>query len=119
MAVTGSGTIMTEQEWRNQLKVGDEVVILSSGAPDSISTIARITKTLLIIGGADSRRKFRISDGCSPGGGYHHTSLAEPTQERTNEIRRVNLARWLRRVEWKTLSLETLREVYKLAKNST
>lgn len=108
---------MTEQAWLNQLKVSDEVVILSGGFGtfDSISTIVRMSKTLFFTG---TGQKFRITDGRSPGSGYYHASLIEPTKERTDEIRRDNLARLLRRVEWKTLPFETLRAVYRLVKST-
>lgn len=103
-----------EKEWLDNLKVGDRVVIL--GSQDYLSKVERFTKTLIITEGG---RKFR-KDGASPGSGWDRGILVEPTPERVNTIRHDHLANHLRNFSnWKRLSLETLRGIYKLTKEGS
>lgn len=106
--------MMSNNEWRDNLKVGDRVVIGGYTA-DTISSVERLTETLIITNGG----KFRRRDGCSPGNGWHRNTLQEPTPEVVDRIRQENLARKFCHYDWKTLPLETLRAVFKLLPKGT
>ena len=95
-------------EWLDNLKVGDKVVI--GGGPMAITTVGRLTKTLIITKGGT---KFRRRDGTSPGE-WTTGFLQEPTQEIVEQIKQGNLASKLRGYDWRSLPLEILVKVYNL-----
>lgn len=107
---------MNESEWLQNLKVGDAVFISGSGgmgSADCVSSVKRLTKTLIITEGGS---RFRRDNGWSQnsGGGYYRRYLQEPTQQKLDDIRKVLLAAQFKRIKWETLSLKTLEAVKKL-----
>ena len=92
--------------WLEGLRVGDRVII-SDHAGNFVTTVQRLTKTLIIT--VQGKCKYRRSSGQCVG--YSYGSLAEPTQANMDRIARLNLARHLRKYDWKRLSLETLRTI--------
>ena len=100
-------------EWLENLKVGDQVVVMSGGgymSRDYVSTVKRLTKTLIV---TENDRGFRRSDGRSPGGIYHDF-LEEPTLQRLGQIKQIWLATKLKAFSWKLLPLETLEAINNL-----
>jgi len=103
-----------EYNWLQNLKPGDKVIRSSTGigAPDTVSTVERVTSTQIIIG-ADKYRKVngrRISDSS-----WYSVWLAEATPERIAEIdckkRRLSLCRKLQDVQWGKLPTPILEAV--------
>ncbi|KKL44626.1 hypothetical protein LCGC14_2363770 [marine sediment metagenome] len=102
-------------EWLDNLKVGDRVIIQGRLAiADSVSTVERFTKTLIII---KSGIKFR-KDGHAPGQ-WPTAMLTEPTPERLDVIRQRNLAYYLKTLRWRDLPLAKLVEVHGLLTKGT
>lgn len=104
-------TLGMNQEWLDNLKVDDAVVILGRDR-DWISTVERFTKTLIITKGG---KKFR-KNGTSPGSIWDNETLTEPTEERLGTIRRAKLAARLKAVKWKALRLEVLRKIAEIVR---
>lgn len=83
-------------QWLEQLKPGDPVVVSSSRSRKYLTKIDRITKTPLVIKrknfvGEYYEVKFRRSDGFAPGDSWPRERLLEPTPELFEEIRREKL----------------------------
>lgn len=113
-----------DNEWLNNLKVGDEVVVSEGGIANRVfrSTVERLTKTLIFIKGG---QKYRRRGGHSPGT-WDTGFLLEPTpenleqvKESTLKIMRRSLARRLREYTWHKLPLETLEAIEKLLPKGT
>ncbi len=107
-------------EWLENLKVGDTVIVSGGdlNSRDYVSTVVRFTKTLIIVNNQRIGVKFR-RDGRSRGGGFHPLWLQQPTQEALDEIMQTTLAIRCSRHDWKSLPLETLREVAGLLCNAS
>lgn len=106
-------------EWLNNLKYGDEVVVISEGAftasRSKIARVSRTTATQIIL---DSGTRFRKADGRRVGADSFSTlSLARPTEELRAEICKSALVEKLRRVTWEKMSADTLTKVWEIAKN--
>ena len=100
------------ETWLANLKVGDRVIV--AGVEDYVTTVDRLTKTLIIL-----KNKTRFNKDGHPPGSWSRTYLEEPTEERVNVIRQANLAWMLHQYDWKKLPLETLRKVRELMQNSS
>ncbi len=102
---------MTDNEWLSNLKAGDDVCIdikRRVGGVTSIRKVDRLTKTQIIVG----HTKFRRSDGRQIGvGGWTTTLMAEPTQERRDEVEKAILSRMLKGLTWDEYPLKLLRKV--------
>lgn len=88
-----------EAAWRNQLKVGDTVVVDSGyGIRDLVlAKVTRATATQIDAG----HQTFKRENGWRRGGsGYHSAYLREPTPERVHVIRRAHAVNRLRDVRW-------------------
>lgn len=100
-------------DWIQNLKVGDRVVKLSGGgigSCDSISTVERFTKTLII---TKSGGRFSRLDG-TQSAGHFCDRITQPTQELVDKIIRDVLIRKFTRYDWNELPIQTLREIRKL-----
>jgi len=108
---------MNEYEtWLDNLAVGDKVFQTASGAlgsTDSISTVERITKTLIVT----KTSRFSRHNGTSPGGGYYHSRLEEATQENIDSIRKNQLVAAFKRFDWDALTLDKLNAINALRKS--
>ena len=97
--------------WLSELNVGDKVILTGGGwhSDHTVEEVDRITKTLIIL---KSSRRFRKSNGYSPGESYRRTSIKQWTQAAEDEIK-LQLARkknikFLQGLDFKKLSDETL-----------
>lgn len=74
---------MTELEWREQLKAGDEVII-DGGSQNrlELSTVLRVTKTQIIIRYGRSEQPYRKKDGFQVASdGWYRRYIVMPTVE--------------------------------------
>ena len=69
---------MSDTTWFANLKVGDEVAVVSRWMGVSILSVERITKTLIVL---TDGQKFNIVSGRAPGTGYSKNSIKPVTQE--------------------------------------
>lgn len=107
-----------KNDWLKSLKVGDTVIVESSGAYRGrmIDTIERLTKTQIIT----SVGKFRRNSGDEVGDYNTWTSkwIKEPTPEMINNIiyekKRESAIRVIRHTEWKKIDLEKLVRIMKV-----
>lgn len=84
-------------DWLSNLKVGDVVIVHGSGLHgDSIDKVAKLTKTQIVL---ERGSRFRRSDGCQPGDGYHMGHLGKPSKERIDGIRREMMARRIHNIK--------------------
>ena len=93
------------QAWLDGLKVGDEVAV-----GNRLSKVARLTNTLIVVGGSG---RFRKQNGRQYGNHYGQY-LMEPTQEVKERIERYRLRDTLRAADWLIFPLATLRKVNEL-----
>lgn len=82
---------MNKQAWLDQLKVGDKVIVSAHFDRNYISTIERITKTLIII----KQGRFRKDGGlCQGSGWYRREFISEPTKDKLDAIKHSYLYKW-------------------------
>ena len=83
------------KEWLNNLKVNDKVITLSSYSSRQITTIKRITKTMLIL---TNRMRFNKTSGYSVGNNASNwcSNILEAYDEKkAKKIKRVNQEQYL------------------------
>ena len=83
-------------EWLQQLKVGDELFFGSWGSTPYPCTVTKITKTQIVVAYNDGRCKERFNrvSGRSIGGGsWHRNRLIQDTPEMRNDVEREMLRR--------------------------
>lgn len=93
-------------EWLDNLKAGDDVIIEGRFGDGDLNKVSRLTKTFVIVG----RSKFRRNDGYAPGR-CNFAQIVEPTKERRDAIRRHMWADKLQQHKWRYESLETLEKI--------
>lgn len=94
-------------EWLENLKVGDNVVVEDNRGRGHATTIERTTKTLFI---TPKHGKYKKSSGFAPGK-WPTVSIVEPTKERLDRIQRRTWAEKLRNHKWDKESLVTLAKI--------
>ena len=105
-------------EWLNDLKVGDRVVIKNSWAAE-IVTVKRITKTLILVPCNDTcDYRFNKSNGRRQGGaGYNCQFLHKLTPEIEAEVRKKKLLNILATTKWNKYNLQQLERIDKVVKD--
>jgi len=73
----------TRENWLANLKPGDQVVVSHPLYRDSIKTVERTTKTLVVLKNGD---KYRKQNGYVPGNYFYGFYLCRPTKERLTKI---------------------------------
>lgn len=99
------------------LKAGDEVVLLSGRFGDtrySLEKIERVTKTLIIINGD----RYRRADGRQTGESWHKNYLKMPTEEMLNKVKcyerlvvKRDIIKSFREFNFNKFSLEQLQQI--------
>lgn len=112
---------MDDREWLGLLKVGDSVIISSSGlsSGDSLGVVVRLTKNFIIATRNSNNSyelKFRKESGCETGEGYHRAWLREATKERIDALKLDYLRRKVKnfftdKFDWDKLPLEVLTQL--------
>jgi len=106
-------------DWITKIKVGDTVIIDGKYGSMTIDTVARLTKTQIIL--RDDRSKFRRNDGFMVGGDiWAGTFLREGTALRLEQIRtardKSELVRTIKSIALSDLSKQQLRDILHIAK---
>jgi hypothetical protein len=110
--------LQMSKEWIENLKVGDKVIEVNSRqyTPDSIDTVERLTKTMIVLEkacGRFNRRGFEVGD--TTWGGSH---LVEATPERIvilqEEIKKRLLVNRLGSLDWTKLPTDHLQRVWEV-----
>jgi len=106
-------------DWLEDIKVGDWVIVQGGGpmsrGKDTARTVKRLTKTQIVLNGTDT--KFKKRNGSSVGSStYYHSYLRESTPETLKKVKREqmhrNLVYKLSTVKWQDMSLEVLSDIY-------
>lgn len=100
--------------WLEELKPGDSVVVSAGLGKESIGKVARVTKTMIILDSGSRFERGRFGSSVGSGSSFHRSHLTEATSEARDRVRHAKLANSLRRVDWNTLSIETLERVYEI-----
>lgn len=101
---------MTNDEWLQKLKAGDEVVVRRGYVYGDyrLSTVERVTSTLVIVNGLNYRKR----DGYTQGKSYQRCQLMEPAQELRDKIETSELLNRLSRTGvFDKLPLDSLRQI--------
>jgi hypothetical protein len=100
---------MNEREWLDSLKPGDRVII-SGRWQEALATVDRVTKTQILVKSGSMR--FRKKDGGLVGAdSYNNACIYSPTERRVHDIMHRKACEQIGKVQWKTLTLETLHKV--------
>jgi hypothetical protein len=101
---------MTDREWLDGLKAGDEVAIPYGFRPLwGFKKIERLTKTQIILVGGG---RFRRKGGRSVAGGlWDGATIYRPNQEMRDSNRQARLANRMREVKWHILPVDVLTAV--------
>lgn len=106
-----------DQDWKDKLEA-DSVVIMRTRHGSTLRVVDRTTKTHIIM--KDGSR-YRRSTGKMIGGDtwtYNH--IMEATPEAVDvvrkEVRIANITHDIKRVDWSTLSSDTLEKIYEILK---
>lgn len=104
---------MSENEWLENLKPGDEVIIETGYSCTSLSagTVDRVTKTQVIVG---SRRFGRACGWLVGRGNRTPVRLVQPTQECLNRLLRQDALSLVKTTNWERLPQETLLMIHGL-----
>lgn len=114
---------MTNNQWLNDLKPGDEVARELRGWGNHLHvdflTVKRRTPTLIICGTEYSKtyeQKFRVSDGYEPGGGMYmlRQSTPELKERLAEQTRRQELLKRIDAIKWNSVKSDTLDAVLAL-----
>jgi hypothetical protein len=90
---------VTDREWREQLKVGDEVLIpLRHSNAYSPGKVTKVTPKQLVISGNGRETRHDKSTGWERGAGYGGRGFYQPTPERLEAAELCKLQRRVRRV---------------------
>jgi hypothetical protein len=94
-----------EREWI----IGEKVARLYRGRLSRVRTVARLTKTQVILNDGEKFRK----DGTGYNGDFQfdYTSIEPLTSKHIAIIEKHNLLKQIKEVKWEDLPLETLRQV--------
>lgn len=109
---------MTNNQWLNDLKPGDEVARQIRGGWGNhlrvdFLTVKRRTATLIICGTEHSKtyeQKFRVSDGYEPGGGIYmlRQSTPELKERLAEQARRQGLLKRIDSIKWDSVKSDVL-----------
>lgn len=97
---------MIDKKWLQNLEIGDEVIVIDNIHRDQIVSVNRVTKTQIIL---KSGTKFRKSDGSAvSNSSWNRMFIHKPESDLIDKVLKENLVRYLKRISWDDMSLETL-----------
>ena len=100
---------MEYKEWLKSLKPGDEVAIETITGGYVLRTVARLTKTQIVL---DNSQKFYISSGLIVGGSHYRSTRIIPVTAEIKEImERSTLIYNIRKSHLYDISTESLRKI--------
>lgn len=100
------------ENWLDNLKVGDRVIVSYGVNSMVVSKVDRITKTMIVTeGGGRYNRTNGLPAGVS---GWNSGSLLEVTEQRIKEINHDRLYKKLSKFNFKDLPLESLQGIKKI-----
>lgn len=106
---------MSDKEWLQQLKVGDEVIVGRRDRDSYITRVKRATPTLIVVGSNDYECKFRRTTGDEVGAGYYASELESSSPEELEAVREAmyarNLLSRIRELDWQHVPVDKLRRI--------
>ena len=110
-----------KEDWIKDLKVGDEVIIVSGGGSyyEHVERVEKVNKTTVRVCGT----LFSIIDGFERSRGWHCSRIIQCTEEEKERIKidteKRKLCFKLSRIEWNTIPIDRLRKIYLILKEDS
>lgn len=110
-----------KEDWIKDLKVGDEVIIVSGGwnNTEHVERVEKVNKTTVRVCGT----LFSIIDGFERRSGWHHSRIIQCTEEEKERIKidaeKRKLCVELSKIKWETIPIDRLRKIYSIFKDSS
>jgi hypothetical protein len=112
--------LMTGNEWLQNLKAGDKVLIEGSGLSKGtdLGVVSRFTNNFIVVKCGSFEYKFRKESGWEPGEGYYHRHLEEATPEALaafeEERYRQVLRNKLDHLSWADVPIDRIKQIREL-----
>lgn len=110
-----------KEDWIKDLKVGDEVIIISGGWNnyEHVERVEKVNKTTVRVCGT----LFSIINGFERSRGWHSSRIIQCTEEAKERIKidteKRKLCVKLSKIEWYTIPIDRLRKIYSILKKDS
>ena len=105
-----------KDNWRESLKVGDEVAVHNMRGSGRIDIVARLTKTMIILPGGS--RYCKKSGNRFGGGIWDSAFLGQPTKELRDQIEKDHILKKIVGSDLKSLDINTLKAIHGILKET-
>ena len=106
-----------KDNWRESLKVGDEVAVHNMRGSGRIDIVARLTKTMIILPGGS---RYCKKSGSRVGGGIWDSAfLEQSTKELRDQIEKEYVIKKIVGFDFKKLDINTLKAIHGILKGTS